>query len=126
MQIDKNLYDEINEYCKLNSLKTRDFIHNLLRDAFMKEKYGDSPFAFNKNDSQKKVENKKVMEDVQKDYNQENILNKTVETPVLKPDNIETSQNEIRGIPQTLDNETIIPTIQINQVSKPKKKRTLN
>lgn len=48
MQIDKQIYNEINEYCKLNNLKTRDFIHKLLKEAFLKEKYGDSPFAFNK------------------------------------------------------------------------------
>lgn len=47
MQIDKKIYDEINEYCKLNDLKTRDFIHNLLKEAFLKEKYGDKPFFFN-------------------------------------------------------------------------------
>ena len=48
MQIDKHLYDEINEYCKLNELKTRDFIHKILREAFNKEKFGETPFAFNK------------------------------------------------------------------------------
>lgn len=48
MQIDKQIYDEINEYCKLNNLKTRDFIHKLLKEAFLKEKYGETPFAFNK------------------------------------------------------------------------------
>jgi hypothetical protein len=44
MVLDKNLYDEINEYCKLNALKTRDFIHKILKEAFLREKYGDSPF----------------------------------------------------------------------------------
>ena len=44
MVLDKGLYDEINEYCKLNALKTRDFIHKILKEAFLKEKYGDSPF----------------------------------------------------------------------------------
>ena len=44
MQIDKKIYDEINEYCKDNGLKTKDFIHKLLKEAFLKEKYGDSPF----------------------------------------------------------------------------------
>ena len=44
MQIDKTLYDEINEYCKENNIKTRDFIHKLLKEAFLKEKYGVSPF----------------------------------------------------------------------------------
>ena len=46
MVIDKNLYSEINEYCKENNIKTRDFIHKILKEAFLKEKYGDSPFAF--------------------------------------------------------------------------------
>jgi hypothetical protein len=50
MQLDKKLYDEINEYCKLNNLKTRDFVHNLLKDAFLKEKYGDTPFYNYKKD----------------------------------------------------------------------------
>ena len=48
MQLDKQLYDEINDYCKLNNLKTRDFIHKILREAFNTEKYGNSPFAFNR------------------------------------------------------------------------------
>lgn len=60
MQIDKNLYDEINEYCKLNNLKTRDFIHKLLKDGFLKEKYGESPFSFKK-------ENKNELKEAEKD-----------------------------------------------------------
>lgn len=52
MQLDKKLYEEINEYCKLNNLKTRDFIHNLLKEAFMKEKFGETPFSFNKKKSE--------------------------------------------------------------------------
>lgn len=60
MQIDKKLYDEINEYCKLNNIKTRDFIHNILKEGFLKEKYGDKPFFFNeitKNDNNENVVN---------------------------------------------------------------------
>ena len=60
MQIDKKLYDEINEYCKLNNLKTRDFIHKLLKDSFFKEKYGESPFFFKK-------ENKNELKEIEKD-----------------------------------------------------------
>ena len=44
MQIDKKIYNDINEYCKLNGLKTRDFIHKILKEGFLKEKYGDKPF----------------------------------------------------------------------------------
>lgn len=45
MQLDKELYNEIKEFCELNELKTRDYIHKLLKDAFMIEKYGNSPFC---------------------------------------------------------------------------------
>lgn len=44
MQIDKTLYNEINDYCKENGLKTRVFIHKILQEAFLIEKYGDKPF----------------------------------------------------------------------------------
>ena len=44
MQIDKTLYNEINDYCKENGLKTRNFIHKILQEAFLREKYGDKPF----------------------------------------------------------------------------------
>ena len=44
MQLDNKLYKEIKEYCDLNELKTRDFIHDILKKAFLKEKYGESPF----------------------------------------------------------------------------------
>lgn len=44
MQIDKNLYDEINEFCQMNDLKTKDFIHKILKEVFLKEKYGETPF----------------------------------------------------------------------------------
>ena len=40
MEVDKQLYAEIKEYCELNGLKPRDFTNNLLRKAFMEEKYG--------------------------------------------------------------------------------------
>jgi hypothetical protein len=57
MQIDKNLYIEINEYCKLNNIKTRDFIHNILKEGFLKEKYGDKPFFM-----QEKIKENKITE----------------------------------------------------------------
>lgn len=44
MEIDKNLYKEIKEYCDLNGLKTRDYIHRLLKKAFNEDKYGNRPF----------------------------------------------------------------------------------
>lgn len=42
--IRKDLFDEIEEYAKLNGLKTSRLINNLLKERFMVEKYGESPF----------------------------------------------------------------------------------
>lgn len=89
MVIDKNLYSEINEYCKENNIKTRDFIHKILKEAFLKEKYGDSPFAFfkkeEKNTQQEiqpitQVENT-VMEHVIEQVVVENVIE--VEKPMV-------------------------------------------
>jgi hypothetical protein len=45
VEIDKRLYQEIKDYCKLNNLIIKDFINKLLKKAFTIEKYGDKPFA---------------------------------------------------------------------------------
>lgn len=74
MVIDKNLYSEINEYCKENNIKTRDFIHKILKEAFLKEKYGDSPFAFFKK------EEKNTQQEIQPITHVEN----TVIEPVIE------------------------------------------
>lgn len=44
MEIDKKLYEEIKEYCKLNGLKPAEYANGLLKKAFMEDKYGLSPF----------------------------------------------------------------------------------
>lgn len=46
MEIDKKLYNEIKDYCLLNNLKPRDYIHELLKKAFMEDKYGKVPPIF--------------------------------------------------------------------------------
>ena len=45
MEIDKKLYGDIKEYCKLNGLKTAEYVNSLLKSAFMLDKYGVSPFS---------------------------------------------------------------------------------
>lgn len=45
MEIDKKLHEEIKEYCKLNGLKTTEYVNSLLKKAFMEDKYGVSPFS---------------------------------------------------------------------------------
>lgn len=46
MEIEKKLYSEIKEYCKLNQLKIGDFINDLLKKAFNIEKFGEAPPFF--------------------------------------------------------------------------------
>ena len=48
MEVDKKLYEEIKEYCLLNGLKPKEYINDLLRKAFMEDKYGAKPFMANK------------------------------------------------------------------------------
>lgn len=43
MEISKELYNEIKEYCDLNGMKTKDYINGLLKRAFMIDKYGECP-----------------------------------------------------------------------------------
>lgn len=45
MEIDKKLYGDIKEYCNLNGLKTAEYVNSLLKNAFMLDKYGVSPFS---------------------------------------------------------------------------------
>ena len=59
MQLDKELYNEIKEYCELNELKTRDFIHQMLKDAFLIEKYGKTPFS-NKKDTNLRIDDENL------------------------------------------------------------------
>ena len=65
MEIDKDLYKEIKDYCELNNLKPRDDIHDLLKRAFMEDKYGKIPPIFTQKEireSEKKFE--KFVEEV--------------------------------------------------------------
>ena len=120
MQIDKKLYDEINEYCKLNNLKTRDFIHKILKDGFFKEKYGESPFFFKK-------ENKNELKEIEKDIQIVEVENNSNEitinyTPV-------TTETIINPAPKELlkQNEVELSEIQSSiSTIKTKKKRKLN
>lgn len=91
MVLDKNLYTEINDYCKENNIKTRDFIHKILREAFMKEKYGDSPFAFLKKE-EKHVQEKKQpvasMEKEEKNIEKTVFESEIIETPVVNEQDV--------------------------------------
>lgn len=124
MQIDKQLYDEIHEYCKLNELKTRDFIHKILREAFNKEKFGDSPFAFNKKTENivKEIETTIEIKEEKNNIPKNNDINLDLVMNVFN-ETLDSKISPVKPIP--------LPE-QVNQVEtkkeeilKPKKKRTL-
>jgi hypothetical protein len=124
MQLDKSLYDEINDYCKLNSLKTRDFIHKILKEAFLKEKYGDSPFAFYKKNETTPTEQVVEEETVNIKDNMASTINavveisekiqETVNTPLIPVQVLGTDITQVISEPQNTFEK-----------AKPKKKRTL-
>ena len=124
MQLDKSLYDEINDYCKLNSLKTRDFIHKILKEAFLKEKYGDSPFAFYKKNETALTEQVVEEETVNIKDNMASTINavveisekiqETVNTPLIPVQVLGTDITQVISEPQNTFEK-----------AKPKKKRTL-
>lgn len=45
IEIKDKLYKDIESYCTINELDFNDYINDLLKKAFMEEKYGDRPFA---------------------------------------------------------------------------------
>ena len=45
IKITDELYNEISEYCKLNSLQINEHAEELLKQALVSEKYGDIPFG---------------------------------------------------------------------------------
>ena len=125
MQIDKRLYDEINEYCKLNELKTRDFIHKILREAFNKEKFGESPFAFNKKtenivkETEPTIEIKEEKNDIPK--------NDDIKLDLVMKVFNETLGSKISPVkPIPLPEEMKQVKTKKEENTKPKKKRTLN
>lgn len=44
MEVDKKLYEDIKEYCKLNGIKPSEYVNKTLKRAFLEDKYGKSPF----------------------------------------------------------------------------------
>lgn len=127
MQIDKNLYNEINDYCKLNELKTRDFIHKILKEGFLREKYGDSPFVINNIKKEATEDN-----EAQKECDEIILDNKKDETPSVSDIQFhETFISALSGVdnrPKNTyytkdDNEKT--TDETHEQNKPKRKRKL-
>ena len=142
MELDKKLYSEINEYCKLNGLKTRDFIHKILKEAFLREKYADTPFMKSNMSENEACAVEKIKEMIEGQASlpaeiaeavdehffemvfTDDSAEKTQETQVPEPPE---PVQEVSGTPakeevkKPKENVTKIPNVGI-----PKKKRSLN
>lgn len=63
IRIEKKLLDEISSYCKLNNIKDMSiFATNLLRKAFIIEKFGEKPPFFEKKEDDNEVKETNVIE----------------------------------------------------------------
>ena len=102
MEVDKNLYKEIKEYCDLNGIKVKDYVNSLLQEAFMKDKYGEFPGVVIKQDN-KAVD--KAEEDISKivdsvgghDKHQEIVPELIFDDNVVKKDDL-LDKNDEQGI----------------------------
>lgn len=57
MNINNKLLLDIESYCKINELNTEEFVNDLLKRAFMIEKYGEKPpFMVKSENTPKKME----------------------------------------------------------------------
>lgn len=63
VDIDKNLHRDIKGYCDLNGLKISDFVNELLRKAFLKEKYGEMPPFLMREEKKEETVTSPVVED---------------------------------------------------------------
>ena len=67
VEIDEKLYNDIKVYCSLNALKIKAFVNELLKKAFIIEKYGETPFSSPQlhNDEQNIAEEKQESNKIQ-------------------------------------------------------------
>lgn len=119
MELDKKLYSEINEYCQENGLKTRDFIHKILKEAFLREKYGDSPFKKTKTQQLEEQACKKIQD----------LIENQVQVPPEIMEAVDEHFFELLGPEKEEKTVEVMPVV-ISKAepvqSKPKKKRKLN
>lgn len=117
MQLDKDLYNDINEYCKLNGLKTHNFIHKILNEAFLKEKYGDSPFFNLKTETESECDNKNISEiEIQEEIKSQITKDSSVIAQV---------ENYEENITPTQNNDFKSNKISEEYIQQPKEKRKL-
>lgn len=65
--IEEKLLGDISDYCQINGIQRTPFINRLLKDAFMREKYGEKPGIFNRNEETIATTNEKDVEVIVED-----------------------------------------------------------
>ena len=108
MELDKELYQEIKEYCTLNNLKPREYITKLLRDAFNRDKYGDKPAIF-------KPKKEKIIEiPIEKEQNttsekeiKETILKNEKEDSLEVAEKVEKEEEVVYSQKETENNKSV-------------------
>lgn len=74
IEIDNKIYNGISTYCALNEMNTITYINDLLKKAFMIDKYSEKPQIKIKGENDSSETNKEIKkENVLSDKNKENI-----------------------------------------------------
>ena len=118
--IEAKLHNEIKEYCKLNNLKVNVFINELLKKAFMKEKYGEAPFNV-----KPKISTELNVPELSPSYNEPITVNTQVPRMFSENEVVCNNENLVVGVSSQTEN------ININEITTEKiqvkpKKRKLN
>lgn len=86
VEIDEKLYNDIKVYCSLNALKIKAFVNELLKKAFIIEKYGETPFSSLQmhNDEQNIAEEKQESNKTDLPIEKQEVEHSTEITPVTR------------------------------------------
>ena len=86
VEIDEKLYNDIKVYCSLNALKIKAFVNELLKKAFIIEKYGETPFSSPQlhNDEQNIAEEKQESKKNDLPIENQEVEHSTEITPVTR------------------------------------------
>lgn len=118
--IETKLHNEIKEYCKLNNLKVNIFINELLKKAFMREKYGETPFNV-----KPKISTELNVPELSPPYNAPITANTQVSEMFSENEVVCNIENLDVGVSSQTEN-TIINEITTEKIQTKTKKRKLN
>lgn len=118
--IETKLHNEIKEYCKLNNLKVNIFINELLKKAFMREKYGEAPFNV-----KPKTSTELNVSELSPPYNTPINANTQVSEMFSENEVVCNIENLVVGVSSQTEN-TIINEITTEKIQTKTKKRKLN